>query len=264
MNRLTRAARALLAWRKVFQAPRDAWRYARLRSLQRRGLDGPPVLLRLRTLGGAAVLCRPGQDVWTLKHTFIEGFHRPPRPLPAGATIVDLGSNVGYTVADLACRHPDAQVIGVEMDERNFDLAVRNTAVFGSRVRLLRAAVWTEDGEIAYTGVDADAFHVDPAAGGTAMTAPAVRLDTLLRDHGVERVHYLKMDIEGAEAAILAAPLDWADRVDAMKIELHPPADSAACRAALEARGFACTGDARHPNTIIAMRAPSRSPAGRA
>jgi FkbM family methyltransferase len=253
---LLRSAQSLLAYGGVLQTPIDVARYARLRRAYGRSpasaARGAPEPLHVRALGGLPVLCRASQDVWTFKHTFLAQFHLPPVALPDRATIVDLGSNVGYTVAHLAYRHPTARVIGVEMDAANFALARANTAAFGDRVHLVHAAVWTHDGEIAYGGDADDAFAVSGAAG--PRRAPARRLDSLLDELGIDRVDYLKMDIEGAEAAILGEPAPWLDRVRAMKIEVHPPATLASLRAALEPAGFRCTRDTKHPDCLIALR----------
>jgi FkbM family methyltransferase len=257
VDSLRHSLRTLLAYGDVLQSPIDAARYARIRSAAARvragGAAPPPAPIHVRSLGGLPVLCRASQDVWTFKHTFLAQFHLPPIALPEDATIVDLGSNVGYTVAHLAFRHPAARVIGVEMDAANFALAQKNTAPFGDRVRLVHAAVWTHDGEIAYGGDADDAFAVSGAAG--PRRAPARRLDTLLDELGAERVDYLKMDIEGAEAAILSEPAPWLDRVRSMKIEVHPPATIESLCAVLEPRGFLCTRDTKHWDCLIAVRA---------
>ena len=249
-------ARAALAYCAVLQTPADFYRYASLRVRQSRGrVTAPPAAIRLRSLGGVPVLCRPGQDVWTLKYTFVSQFHLPPVPLPERATIVDLGCNVGYTVAHFAHLYPAARIVGVEMDEPNLELARINTAPFGARIRLMHAAVWTEDGTVAYDGSGEDAYQVVPLPPTTGLRhAPARRLTSLLDEAGVRRADYLKMDIEGAEAAILASPLDWADRVAALKIELHPPAELQQCQERLEAHGFRCWSDGRHPRCLAAVR----------
>jgi FkbM family methyltransferase len=247
----------------LLQGPADIWRYFQLRrQAARNGDAGEPRPIRLRSLGGAAMLCRPAQDVWTFKHTFLEGLHRPPAELVEPAMIVDLGSNVGYTVADLAHRYPGARVIGVEMDTRNAELARRNTQWLGSRVQIIHAAVWIEDGEITYAGEADDAFAVTGLASAPGRrTAPAKTLQTLYRECAIDAVDYLKMDIEGAEAAIFAQPLDWAERVRLMKIELHPPATYELCEDALQRAGFRCWRDTRHHATICASRASGAMPA---
>jgi FkbM family methyltransferase len=63
--------------------------------------------------------------------------------------ILDLGANIGITVADNARRYPGARLIAVELDPENAELARLNTAPWADRVELLQGAVWTEDGEIA-------------------------------------------------------------------------------------------------------------------
>jgi FkbM family methyltransferase len=277
-GRLGLQLRALRQYAAVMQSPLDAWRYAQLRMrygfarmlAQMLGGEsgsshGAPGRIRVRALDGASVLCRPSQDVWPFKHTFMEQFHLPPMALPERATIVDLGSNVGYTVAHLAARYPAARVIGVEMDAANFQLAVQNTAHFGERVRLIHAAVWTTDGIVSYTGEDDDAFQVsEPSGASGARSAPARRLAGILDEYGVEEVDYLKMDIEGAEAAILADPAEWCSRVRSIKVEIHSPFTAAECRAKLEAHGFTCWTDDQHWNCVCAVRRASVQAGGQA
>jgi FkbM family methyltransferase len=256
MTRVSGPLDALARYARVMQTPLDFWRYMQLRrSVKQQASCAEAKPLRVRSLGGAAMLCRPTQDVWTFKHTFLEGFHMPPRELPDHATIVDLGSNVGYTVADLAYRHPTARVIGLEMDARNVELARRNTAWLGPRVEIIHAAAWTSDGEISYAGEADDAFTVtDEKDGADTRTAPAKSLETLFADCALERVDYVKMDIEGAEGAILAGAMKWAERVRSMKIEVHPPVKLEWCRTVLESQGFRCWVDDQHWNCVCAVR----------
>lgn len=247
---------ALAQYLAVLHSPADLLRYARLRARFRAGnVSGPPVRLRLRALGGRTVLCRPSRDVFTFKHTFLSGFHRAPVTLPSRPVILDLGCNVGYTIADLAHRHPDARIIGVELDEANIALAALNTAAAGGHITLVRAAIWPHDGVVSYTGVHDDAYRVMQSGNDAASrTAPAIRIESLLAEHDIARVDYVKMDIEGAEAAVVAEPAEWLDAVGALKIELHPPATLDGIRQVLAARGFDCWVDARHPNCICAVR----------
>lgn len=261
MKRLASRLRSLTWHVRVMQTPMDIYRYSRLRMRYRKGgAPAPPRAIRVRSLGGASVLCRPTHDVWTLKATFAGEHHLPPAELPPNATIVDLGSNVGYTVAHFAQLYPSARIVGVEMDAANLSLAERNTARFGARVELVHAAVWTSDGVIAYAGEDVDAFRVtDAAEAGHSMSAPSKRLATLFDEREIARVDYLKMDIEGAEAAIFAGPMEWSERVHSMKVEVHPPATIESVRDVLEANGFSCWRDDGHPSCVCAVRTESSS-----
>lgn len=243
------------------QSPADMYRYARLRTRYRRGVQSGSATIRLRSLGGAGVICRSSQDVYTFKHTFLAGYHLPPVALPPDATIVDLGSNVGYTVADFAHRYPQARIVGVEMDRDNFELACSNTARYGDRVTLLHAAVWTHDGVVRYVGDADDAFHVADEAVAAAGSetkaerlAPAKRIATVLEACGADRVDYMKVDIEGAEGTIFAAPIEWAHRVRSMKVEVHPPVTTEFVARALTPLGFSCWNDTRHPACLCAVK----------
>lgn len=245
---------------RIFVSPVELIRYLRMRDAYMSGQrSSAPALFRVRAIGDRPLLCRMSQDVWTLRDTFVNRYHLPPEPLPEHATIVDLGANVGYTVAHLAHLYPTARIVGVELDRENYELATRNTAAFGARVVIVHAGVWIEDGVVTYDGARDDAFAISPGAtdaatsGGTH-TAPALRLDALFERYDIARVDYLKMDIEGAEAAILAAPLDWADRVRAIKIEVHAPATVAWCCERLTSAGFTCARDTVHPEGVVAVR----------
>ena len=57
----------------------------------------------------------------------------------------------------------------------------------------------------------------------TAVTVPSTRLDTLLRDHGIEKIDYLSIDVEGAERAALRS-LDFDEfDITALSIENSRP-----------------------------------------
>lgn len=258
MSKFSGRLLAVLRYAQEMRTPSDWYRYARLRAMYYAGSPSrTPRAIALRSLGGASVLCRPSRDVWTLKYTFIERYHLPPVAIPETATIVDLGCNVGYTVAHLAHVYPRARIIGVEMDQRNMELARLNTRSLGNRVTLVHAAVWSEDGEVSYGGEEDDSFQVLGARlPASVLHAPAMRLTSILGACGVEHVDYLKVDIEGAETALLADVNAWAGRVRSLKVEVHPPAILDTCRAVLEGGGFTCENDSRHPSCVSGVRNP--------
>jgi FkbM family methyltransferase len=256
--------RSLVRYAGIMQTPRDMLVYGWLRATRSAG-GTRPLAIRVRSLGGTAVLCRSSTaDVFTFKAAFLKQFHLPPIALPDEPVILDLGSNIGLTVAHLAHTFPRARVIGVEMDAANLALARANTAAFGDRVRLVHAAVWTSDGAISYGGDRSDGFQVSgPAAEGAAgeLTSRALRVDTLLDESGIAVADYVKMDIEGAEAAVLDGAPAWLDRVRSLKVEVHAPATVDSVSRALRARGFRCWTDAEHWSCVCAVRDEATSPA---
>lgn len=228
------------------------------RECRRPGAERPPVELRIRGIP-VPLLCRPGtSDADVLWDTYGEAYHRPRLPLPSDATILDLGANVGYTAVDFAVRHPGARIVAVELDGDNATLAERNLAPFGERCTVVRAAVWSSDGRVTYGGNEAWGLRVVPGptaadSAGQERTAPAIRIQTILRRFGLDRVDYVKMDIEGGEAEVLS-DAGWMDRVDGIKVEVHPPATVESCEEVLRAAGFEVSLDSRHVACVEGWR----------
>lgn len=244
-------ARWLLKYLRLFGLSKDAITYYRCRHLPR---DQVAVPLRLRGVP-QPLLCRPGtSDSAVLWGVFGERFHRAPSPLGADPVIVDLGANVGYTAVDFALCHPDARIVAVEMDEANAELARRNCAPFETRISVLHAAVWNEDTQIVYGGESEWAFRVMDPESSNLRSAPALTVDSILRQFFIDRVDYMKIDIEGGEAKILGKPAAWMKRVRSLKVEVHPPAEVGACAEVLRAAGFSVRPDGSHPSGLVGIR----------
>jgi len=152
--------------------------------------------------------------------------------LRPGALVVDLGANVGRTVRLFAAR--GARVDAFEPSPDAFAMLVRATAGL-PRVTLHRAAVGDADGEaqlFLHTGYRADDFdHLESSSliadKGNVDAAHAVTV--AVRDvAGVvaalgEPVDFMKIDVEGAEYAILRRLIESGaiDRVARVAVETH-------------------------------------------
>jgi FkbM family methyltransferase len=218
--------------------------------------------LRVRALNGLSVKVRPGTtDLATLVDTFGWAYHVPPRELGERdfELVWDLGSNVGFTVADFARRCPAASIVGVELDPDNAAIARLNIAPWAERCELIDGAVWTEDGTLAYQheageewGCRVAPLIEDPsAANGSAM---AISLNSLLARREGARVDFVKMDIEGAESRVLRENTEWAARVRAIKVEVHDPYSVRECAADLRTLGFQTAADVKHSACVIGVR----------
>lgn len=220
------------------------------------GPGGPPLGIELRPLGGRTVWIRPGtSDADVVWDTFVGRYHVPPGG-PAGDAVTqiwDLGSNIGLTMVDLAARFPRARIVGVELEPANAALARTNIAPWGDRCELIEAAVWTRDGEITFGGSAGEehGFRVMPGAGPRA--AAAIALDTL-RAREPASPDYVKMDIEGAERAVLRTGTSWAADVGAIKVEVHDPYTVQACLEDLRRLGFEAEVDRRHWACVAGVR----------
>jgi FkbM family methyltransferase len=244
----------------------DLRSYTNYRQLGRpsaRRRRGGRVQVRLRPLHGARVLLRPGtSDAAVVQNTFAGGYHLPPTDarLSVEPRILDLGSNIGLTVAHFAVLYPTARILGVEMDADNAKLALHNTEPWQDRCQIVNSAAWHSDGEVRYrrtAGREAGFQIVEGADSQTGRSARAVSMDNLIAElaAGDTGIDYVKMDIEGAEEQVLRINTSWAERVHSIKVELHRDAYSFdACRADLEALGFRTRVDDRHWATVIGVR----------
>ncbi|TLM74482.1 MAG: FkbM family methyltransferase [Actinobacteria bacterium] len=221
--------------------PRDAWPLLRLAWSRAFGGSGE-VRLHPRSIGGRGVAVRLGTtDLVTFYECFVRRYHRPSRVIPGVALVADMGANVGYTMIDLLGVYPSARGVAIEMDGANFDVLARNLEALGGRAEAVHAAVWTDCGGVEYDAGSAENAY---AAGTATGSQRAVRVasitpgDALRAAHGAPRC-LVKMDIEGAEAAVFACQdLGWLDSVAAIMLEIHEDDDVAPITAVLERAGF--------------------------
>ena len=136
--------------------------------------------------------------------------------------ILDCGANIGLATLYFKRRYPTARITAFEADPALADLLEMNVRENGAgEVDVVRAAVWTEAGQVQFRTEGADSGAIDGVSAGLdgrLVTVPSVRLaDVIAR----EPVDLLKLDIEGAEAAVLADCAHVLPNVSAMVIDLH-------------------------------------------
>lgn len=159
--------------------------------------------------------------------------------------IVDAGANIGLASIYFANRYPNAIILAVEPEPANYALLVKNVRRYPSIVPV-HAALWNRDGEISIslpnpaTGATGHwAFYTHE---GDGVKVRALHMESLLREHGLDTVDLVKVDIEGAEVELFQSPT-WVDRIRSLVVETHDhlrPGCTAAVEAAMQ--GFQSTG----------------------
>jgi FkbM family methyltransferase len=204
---------------------------------------------------GREVHLRPGTtDEQVFHETFAKRFHVPPEEIRP-ATVLDLGCNIGLTVAHFELLWPNAEIIGVELDSENCVVARRNCR----RARILNVAVSATSGRQTYSGEEAWSFRLDPS-GNRAVEART--LDELTDLFGGS-VDFVKMDIEGSEWEVVKAPGKWPERVGSLLIEIHGTevrrqAGIDEMMGYLRDKGFTCRNDEAHWSAVWAKREGSK------
>jgi FkbM family methyltransferase len=138
--------------------------------------------------------------------------------------ILDCGSNVGLASLCFRRRYPAARITAYEADPALCAMTGRNLARNGaSDIEVVHAALWTSTGDVAFRAEGSDSGMIEGLAGAADLDARAVTVPSLrLRDVlAAERIDLLKLDVEGAEGALLADCEPVLDRVGAIIMDLH-------------------------------------------
>jgi FkbM family methyltransferase len=139
-------------------------------------------------------------------------------PLSTPEVILDGGGWLGLSVLRFRMLFPNARIVVFEPDEDLFAMLCRNLARNGiDNVEPIRAALAGSDGEHTFlaTGSDSGTLRATPT--GRAVTVPTRRLSPFVD----QPVSLLKLNIEGAEAEVIADLDDRLARVDQVLIEYH-------------------------------------------
>jgi FkbM family methyltransferase len=142
--------------------------------------------------------------------------------------ILDLGANVGYTSAYFLSAFPDATVVAVEPDPKNFGQCSGNLAPYGGRAKVVKGAVWSTSAKLAISGATMGAGwewarRVQPVTGDEKeLAVEGWDIPSLMQLAGAKTIDLLKCDIEGSELELFGDnSSSWLPNVRNICIELH-------------------------------------------
>jgi FkbM family methyltransferase len=139
-------------------------------------------------------------------------------PDTSAPIIFDCGANIGMAVAYFKHKWPQSHVHAFEADPEIFKVLQQNVRTAGfDNVTLHQAAVWTDNAVLHFRPDGSDGGRIDAAAGTGLIDVPAVRLADLL----VQPIDFLKIDIEGAEIAVLETCRSQLKYVKRLFVEYH-------------------------------------------
>jgi FkbM family methyltransferase len=138
--------------------------------------------------------------------------------------ILDCGANIGAASLFFKRQYPNARITAYEADPDLCAMTRRNLARNrASDVDVVHAALWTSTGAVTFLAEGSDSGMIGGLVGAEGLpaktvTVPSLRLRDVLAD---DRVDLLKLDIEGAEGAVLDDCAPVLDRVNAIVMDLH-------------------------------------------
>lgn len=158
------------------------------------------------TVGTANVFNKPfkfhdGESfVSTYNELFISGIYQF-EPSGSSRIILDCGANMGLSVLYFSLNYPKHKIIAFEPDEKIFAILKENVKTFQlTNVELHRKAVWTKNETLE--------FYSDGGMGGRIENEYKNQTPTFIEavpllDYLTDDVDFLKIDIEGAEDAVI-------------------------------------------------------------
>src|SRR5262245_14240140 len=155
-----------------------------------------PTTLTLRPFAG---------DLFVLYEVLaFNAYHIASSLLPADnvRVIVDCGANIGIASLFLAARYPRAKILSVEPHPENFALLKTNVEAVSCILPIHACVTGTPQSAVRFTA-DQAAWGNRIAADSNGVLVPAITIDEVCEQNGIERIDLLKLDIEGAEAQVL-------------------------------------------------------------
>lgn len=131
--------------------------------------------------------------------------------LPEDGVVLDVGANIGLSVLALAPLLPRGRILAVEPSPRSAAALRRTLALNGleERVTVAAVALGAAAGEAEFHDAahSAGAHLLDPGTlGGEALPrlrVPVETVDGLVARHGLDRLDFVKIDVEGFETEVL-------------------------------------------------------------
>ena len=139
------------------------------------------------------------------------------------STIIDLGSNIGLSPLYFKMNYPNARVIAVEPEKKNFNILVKNVAGL-SDVYCLNNAIWNKPANLGIydIGLGEYGFVMGEESKNETGNVKAITMDEIIEKFQVKTIDILKIDIEGSEKELFSGNYEsWLPKVRSIIIELH-------------------------------------------
>jgi FkbM family methyltransferase len=169
-----------------------------------------------------------------------------------GSVVIDLGAYSALTSIIFDQRvGQTGLVIAIEADRENYLTCVKNLSLYEKitkkKIHLVNAAIWRDTNGIMFSSEGSmGSSAVDIVGNDRAenIFVNTVTLMSLVNDFKLERVDFIKCDIEGAESVALNAPDFFNKYKPIVVMELHyidGVSTEYSCRSFMENFGYICT-----------------------
>ncbi len=176
---------------------------------------------RIQLLGQPWLVPDAYSFIWQFREIFTDRSYAFPCTDPH-PVIYDCGSNIGLSILYYSKYYPNCRVESFEPNPKVAEVLKQNTqGLKGCTINLHQEAVWIRDEVLAF-GVegDPDAGRIgDPDAVTGTVQVQARDLRSMLDRES--RIDFLKIDVEGAESAIIPHIMPCLHKVQSLFVEYH-------------------------------------------
>ena len=151
--------------------------------------------------------------------------------------IIDAGANIGLASLYFANKFPQANIVSLEPDKENYEMALQNTRDC-SKVKMLQKGIWHKQAflEIIDSNVSNDAFMVQEVEALGAGSIEAIDINTIMQQEGWSNIDILKIDIEGSEKEVFGSNYEtWLPRTKVIFVEVHDDMKQGSSKAVFKA-----------------------------
>jgi FkbM family methyltransferase len=132
--------------------------------------------------------------------------------------ILDCGANIGLSVIYFKQLYPRSVIVAFEADKAIYETLRRNVRSLGyENVEVIHRAVWNSETELDFTSDGGDGGRLSTPEDKPSQVVKTIRL----RDYLDRKIDFLKLDIEGAETAVLEDCADRLSNVQCLFVEYH-------------------------------------------
>ena len=141
--------------------------------------------------------------------------------------ILDCGANIGLSTIYYASKYPEARIVAIEPDGKNFEMLKKNTVAFADRVTLIKGGIWDSDEKLMIKNPDsgASAFTVGKLSFGNEADNKAslqgYSINSIMTSFNLRDLFIVKIDVEGSQKEIFKRNTDWLARTSLLVIEIE-------------------------------------------
>lgn len=176
-----------------------------------------------KSAGHPLSLRKGTSDLPTFYDVFHAGQYNIDFPKEA-KNIIDCGANIGLGTVFFKNRYPAATVVAIEPESSNYELLKKNVSPYAN-VHCIQSGIWNRDTHLEITNIDTAAkwaFMTEERDAPSPATIPAISIDTICQQFGMDTIDILKVDIEGSEKELFEKNYgNWLPKVKILIIELH-------------------------------------------